>query len=80
MVHAVGGLRDTVVPWDGTDGTGFCFDGFTAAAFFEAIRAALAVFEDADAWARLVRNGMAADWSWHGPAGEYAALYRRVRV
>ncbi len=88
VVHAVGGLRDTVVPFDPgaspgqalADGTGFRFDGFTAAAFFDAIRAALAAFEDADAWSRLVQNGMAADWSWHGPAGEYAALYRRVRV
>lgn len=79
VVHAVGGLRDTVAPFDGTTGTGFRFDGFTAAAFFEAIRAALAAREDAGTWARLVRNGMTADWSWHAPAGEYAALYERVR-
>lgn len=78
VVHAVGGLRDTVVAFDGAAGTGFRFEGFTAAAFFEAIRAALTAFGDADAWARLVQNGMAADWSWHGPAGEYAALYERV--
>jgi len=85
VVHAVGGLRDTVVEWDpGSSpgqarGTGFRFDAFTAEAFFGAIRAALAAFEDADAWARLMQNGMAADWSWHGPAGAYAALYERVR-
>lgn len=78
VVHAVGGLRDTVVAWDGAGGTGFCFDAFTAEAFFGAIRAALAAFEDAGAWARLMQNGMASDWSWHGPAGAYAALYERV--
>ncbi len=78
VVHAVGGLRDTVVAWDGAAGTGFCFDAFTAAAFFEAIRAALAAFADADAWPRLMRHGMTADWSWTGPAAEYAALYERV--
>lgn len=75
VVHAVGGLRDTVQPWDGWDGTGFRFEGFYAAAFVEAVRTALALYADAEAWAQLVANGMAADWSWSGPARAYAGLY-----
>lgn len=75
VVHAVGGLRDTVAPWDGEAGTGFRFDAFTTGAFVEAVRAALAVHAEPDAWARLVANGMATDGSWHGPARTYADLY-----
>lgn len=78
VVHAVGGLRDTVAPWDGQSGTGFWFESFSSAAFAEALRTALATREDAAAWAAIVRAGMTADWSWRAPAAEYAALYRQV--
>ena len=75
VVHAVGGLRDTVEAWDGARGTGFRFDAFTTGAFVEALRAALAVHAEPEAWARLVACGMARDWSWRGPAQTYADLY-----
>ena len=78
VVHAVGGLRDTVQAWDGAAGTGFRFDAFTPEAFVAAVRAALAVHADAPAWRRLVANAMAADFSWAASAQAYAALYRRA--
>lgn len=80
VVRAVGGMRDTVSPWDGAAGTGFTFDAFTSEAFAAALRAALAVHADPDAWARIVQAGMATDRSWHAAAAEYAALYRRVEA
>ena len=73
VVHAVGGLRDTVVPWDGREGTGLRFEAFTSEAFAEAVRDALAL--DADAVAALRENGMRADHSWTGSARAYARLY-----
>lgn len=78
VVHATGGLRDTVRPWDGTHGTGFAFDTFTAEAFARAAKQALEVFADAEAWRRIQRAGMTADWSWAPAARAYAALYRDV--
>ena len=78
VVHAVGGLRDTVQPWDGTVGTGFCFDRFTPEAFVAALRDALAVHADAEAWARLQRSAMAADFSWSASARAYATLCRAL--
>ncbi|MEM1115977.1 MAG: glycogen/starch synthase [Bacteroidota bacterium] len=80
VVHAVGGLRDTVAPFDAASGagTGFAFDAFTVAAFFEAIQAGLAVVADPEAYARLQQNGMAADHSWGRSAEAYAALYERL--
>ncbi len=73
VVHAVGGLRDTVVPWDGGEGTGLRFEAFTPEAFAGAVRQALAL--DAEAVAALRQNGMRADHSWGGSARAYARLY-----
>ena len=78
VVHAVGGLRDTVTPWDGAAGTGLRFDAFTGDAFADAVGRALAL--DADAAARLRQNGMRADHSWGASARAYAALYRELGV
>ena len=76
IVHAVGGLRDTVPPWDGASGLGFPFDTFTEDAFVGAVREALAVYHDADAYARLQQNAMAADHSWNASARAYVHLYQ----
>ncbi len=73
VVHAVGGLCDTVEPFDGDAGTGVRFEAFTGEAFADAVRQALAL--DADALARLRQNGMRADHSWAASATAYAEVY-----
>ncbi len=78
VVHAVGGLRDTVAPWDGAEGTGFAFDAFTPAALAEAVEQALGVHADREAYARLQQNAMRQDWSWARSAATYADLYRQL--
>ena len=77
IVRRTGGLADTVTPFDAQTGTGtgFLFDAFEAEALFQAIREALAVWEDPDAWRLLVRNGMAEDFSWARQGPKYEALY-----
>jgi starch synthase len=80
VVRATGGLADTVEPWDGAagTGTGFVFTEYTADDFAVALEEALAVFADRRAWAVLVDNAMAGDWSWARRAGDYRAAYRRA--
>ena len=78
IVHAVGGLRDTVVPWDGQDGVGFTFQSFDLDDAADAVQRALAVVADADAYRRLQQNGLAADHSWANSAKRYVDLYREV--
>lgn len=85
VVHAVGGLRDTVVPVDADDlaagyGTGFRFEHFNASDLVEAVRRACAHFSDRDAWSRLVSVCMRQDYSWDRSARTYQALYREVLV
>ncbi|MGE0824684.1 MAG: glycogen synthase GlgA [Candidatus Binatia bacterium] len=80
VVRAVGGLRDTVIPFDRTSGqgTGFTFTEPTAAALVESVREATTVFSDQPVWSRLIQNAMQQEFSWTRSAGLYVGLYRHV--
>jgi starch synthase len=77
VVHAIGGLDDTIEEWNpaAQSGTGFKFYPYDAAAFTNALDQAFAAFTDKAAWQTLQRNGMLKDFSWREPAGEYLRLY-----
>jgi starch synthase len=82
IVRATGGLDDTIETFDlehGT-GTGFKFTEYSGAALLYAVRQALHHFSDERIWKRIQLNGMAKDFSWKGPAGEYARLYEAARA
>ncbi len=72
VVHATGGLRDTVE--DGV--TGFVFEQPTAHALWLAVDRALHAYADPKAWQRMMREAMNRDFSWEKSAREYEALYR----
>lgn len=74
LVHAVGGLRDTVQ--DGV--TGFRFDEPTPDAFITGLQRALDAFRDQPRWRDMQRRGMKQDWSWARSAQGYDALYDGV--
>jgi starch synthase len=80
VVRATGGLVDTVEPWDAATGkgTGFRFDHADGTGMMWALDQALAAHEDREAWARLMKNGMARDFSWTRSARGYVDLYRRA--
>jgi hypothetical protein len=75
IVHAAGGLRDTV-----RDGeTGFVFEDPTPRAIVAAVRRAIEVSsEDPARWSQIVTAGMRQDWSWAKSAAGYDALYRQT--
>jgi starch synthase len=77
VVHATGGLDDTIEEWNpaAQTGTGFKFYPYETSAFMAALDRAFATFADKAAWQTLQRNGMAKDYSWREPAGEYLRLY-----
>ena len=81
VVHATGGLRDTVSEFDpaaGT-GTGFVFDKFDAAEMVAALARMVAMFKDRAQWRRLMANCFAADFSWDRAAGQYVEWFTRLR-
>jgi len=82
IVRATGGLDDSIDPFDvehGT-GTGFKFKEYTGEALLFAVRQALHHYMDERIWKRIQLNGMAKDFSWKGPAAEYAKLYEAARA
>ena len=80
VVRRVGGLADTVVDAGASAlredrATGFVFDAATPAALAQALARAAALYRRPDAWQRVMRRAMAADFSWRGSAAAYLALY-----
>lgn len=80
VVRAVGGLIDTVRPFNAKSGqgTGFLFNDYTPAALLEALALALGAYRQPGQWARLQANGMKKDFSWQRSAAEYVKVYKRV--
>src|SRR2546428_11182060 len=80
IVHATGGLDDSVVEFDPATGagTGFKFSPYTPDAFLAALARALRTRRDPALWAHLIANGMAQDFSWSRAAAEYRALYETL--
>jgi starch synthase len=73
VARATGGLLDTIM--DGE--TGFLFEPAESAALVAAVKRALALYADARRWRELQRRAMTRDFSWAGPARQYADLYAR---
>ncbi len=80
IVRATGGLDDTIEEWDAKKGTGtgFKFAGFDPEDLLAEIDRAIEAFRDKKSWTRLMRNGMARDYSWAGPAKEYVRVYEEA--
>jgi starch synthase len=79
VVRATGGLADTVRDADHLpEGNGFTFDSAEPAALADACERAMAALADEPRWRLIQARGMAADFSWRGPAQRYLELYRRA--
>eukprot|EP00193_Tetraselmis_chui_P002039 CAMPEP_0177760274 /NCGR_PEP_ID=MMETSP0491_2-20121128/5181_1 /TAXON_ID=63592 /ORGANISM="Tetraselmis chuii, Strain PLY429" /LENGTH=795 /DNA_ID=CAMNT_0019276165 /DNA_START=278 /DNA_END=2665 /DNA_ORIENTATION=- len=74
LVHAVGGLRDTVQPYDPYEnsGTGWTFDRAEAEPFKSACNNALVTFKNhRESFRALQERGMEKDMSWEHAAEQY---------
>jgi starch synthase len=82
IVHATGGLRDTVIDVDANPatGTGFAFEAASAPALVDACERFAARFTAGGAsWEALLDRGMAVDFDWRtASAPAYLAAYRRA--
>lgn len=78
VATAVGGLKDTIIPYPKKDANGFVFANPLPEEFLKAIEKALAVFEDKKAWEGIRKRGMKADFSWKRSAEVYAQAYARL--
>lgn len=80
VVRRTGGLADSVQHFDAAsgEGTGVVFNDYNADAVNWAIGTALDWYQNPAVWQRLVRNGMAQDFSWSRQVPHYVESYERL--
>jgi starch synthase len=80
IVRRTGGLADSVAQYDPEtgEGTGIVFDNFDSEALEWALNTALDLHAQPEQWRRLMRNGMAKDFSWDTQGEKYVEIYRRL--
>ena len=81
LVHEVGGLRDTVQPFNPIEGTGtgFSFDNLTSYWLNWALQTALDVYYNhPDVWKKLQVQAMECDFSWDTACQSYLDLYHSL--
>ena len=82
VVHATGGLADSIIDLDSDpeNGNGFSFREYTTAAFKDAVSRTVRAFLEPgrERWNAAVRRAMSGDYSWNRSAERYIDLYHRI--
>jgi starch synthase len=73
IVHAVGGLADTVRDFDPVtqQGNGFTLNELTPDALVKTTERAVSIYRERKLWQALIRNAMREDFSWEKSAQQY---------
>lgn len=82
VVHAVGGLKDTVKErsWDliGKEANGFVFHSAESVELFAAVERAIKAYNNPGIWKQLQQNAMNQDFSWEQSAKAYIDIYEKL--
>ena len=81
LVHEVGGLRDTVQPYNAYEGTGtgFSFNNFSGYWLKWTFDMAIDLYyNDKEAWYNLQIQAMERDFSWDTASQAYSHLYQSL--
>lgn len=84
IVRRTGGLADSIANATPSTiksgaGTGFLFEEYNGKRMFDAVVRAVKLYKaNPRAWAHLVQNAMAKDYSWNASAREYQKLYKKM--
>ena len=81
VVHATGGLRDTVPPADekGEGGLGFTFQSYNGDDFLASLKRCLSLYKyTREGFRALQHREMCQDFSWNVPAARYKELFHQI--
>lgn len=83
LVHATGGLIDTVIDCNAKSfangsASGFVFDNMTEEGLLLTVRRAITVYKDPKRWKVLQQNCMRKDFSWRVSASAYFDIYSKL--
>lgn len=82
IVRETGGLKDTIIPFDKLtgEGNGLSFKNYNAQDMLYTIKNALELYQDKNAWSRIMKNAAKSDYSWNISSKEYSALYNSLHL
>jgi starch synthase len=83
VVHQIGGLLDSVQPYNPIEqtGTGFGFIEYSSFYLMEAIKLALNVYQNQPLiWQKLIKTAMQQDFSWKTASVGYEKLYQQLLI
>jgi len=79
IAHRTGGLADSIVDVDNSDGTGFLFDEMSSATIYGTIERALKLYyEDKKLLEEVRIRAMEQDFSWEHSAQEYIKSFEKI--
>ncbi len=81
IVRETGGLKDTVIPFNPTDGSGrgFTFKTYNAYDMLDAIKRAVGTYYNKEEWEACRKNAMSGEYDWQQSAQKYVALYKGIK-
>lgn len=82
VVHKTGGLADTVIDEDTSEGqgTGFVFQKYSLHELIKALKSLFELYKKEEAWTDLRVRAMSRDSSWDCSAKEYISLYNEAQM
>ncbi|HML38112.1 MAG TPA: glycogen/starch synthase, partial [Bacillota bacterium] len=80
IVRETGGLKDSIIPYDPSAGTGngVTFASINAQDMLGAVKRAIKLYWDKEQWKILMENGMNSDFSWKASSKKYLRLYKEM--
>ncbi len=78
IVRNVGGLSDTIIPYNAPNSNGFKFDNYNAHELLFTIERALVVYDDKKEWAELRKRNINSDFPWQNSAQKYIDIYKNL--
>ena len=78
VVRAVGGLYDSITPYNAPGSNGFSFDNYNAHDLLFTVKKALSLYKDKKEWDALVLRAKNSDFSWDISATEYMHIYNKL--
>ena len=78
IVREVGGLYDSIIPYNADGANGFSFQNYNAHELLFTVKNAIEVYKNKTKWSELTDCAIKSNFSWSNSAKKYIALYNKL--